>query len=306
MATGDDTARRQLSQWQCITHLGSPVNWYSMARHWQWPVVAMAGLLAEGRLVAGPFVERARVVGALALATLAFAGMGTSWGSDGLGTGAGPSLSAVPPIAPAVRSQVPLASSADVAEDAAGDLVEPRRCGDGARLGVLPAVLGRSAPAPLRVIAAHTVDVSCWQRELLGRGTWCAGRARTMPPDQRRTMHPLGFYLFAFALAMAAAAPFLYIAFQVRISIQAQVRFHPRLSSELRSQVDPMPVIDAHGLRRAVIATELVSSVAAISSSVFRDSDRGLQVPTPSFSLTLRSRCRQSPAAFLCRALMSG
>src|SRR5215467_2657721 len=75
-----------------------------MARHWQWPVVLMAGvLLGEGPLAAGPFAERARVVAALVAATLAFAGMGTSWGSRGLRTGAGPSLSAVPPIAPAVR-----------------------------------------------------------------------------------------------------------------------------------------------------------------------------------------------------------
>jgi hypothetical protein len=78
VATAEETARRQLSQWQCITHLGSPVNWYSMARHWHRPVVETGAFLPEGALPGAALPGAALALAVLAATTLAFAGIGNS------------------------------------------------------------------------------------------------------------------------------------------------------------------------------------------------------------------------------------
>src|SRR5262249_30810084 len=111
-----------------------------MARHWQWPVVLMAGLLlADGPLAAGRFAERVRVVAARAVATLAFADMGTSWGSDGLGDRSPPAYPTCSPLrqrcALAIVSKHPSTRGRTIAGE--GALVQRPRYGQGSRLGAL-------------------------------------------------------------------------------------------------------------------------------------------------------------------------
>jgi hypothetical protein len=59
-----------------MTHLGSPVNWYSIARHWQRPVVVTVFLAAPVFAPAGLLEDFA--VASLVVATLVLTDMGNS------------------------------------------------------------------------------------------------------------------------------------------------------------------------------------------------------------------------------------